>query len=136
MSLSKKQRQAIWDKSEGHCWYCGCELPEKGWHADHFHPIIRKVKSVPGDHPRTYKLVSTNEAFRPEHDTLENRVPSCAPCNLFKGTFSVEGFRRELEAQVERARRSSVNFRMAERFGQLRVFENPVVFWFENNHHG
>lgn len=64
-------------------------------------------------------------------DNEENKVPSCPPCNLFKSTFSVEGFRREIKEQVERARNSSVNFRTAERFGLIQTKDEPVVFWFE-----
>ncbi|MGD1586410.1 HNH endonuclease, partial [Klebsiella pneumoniae subsp. pneumoniae] len=32
---------------------------------------------------------------------------------------------------VERGRKSSVNFRTAERFGLVEVVEKQVVFWFE-----
>jgi len=45
--------------------------------------------------------------------------------------FSVEEFRKELEKQVERGRNSSVNFRTAERFGQIVVKTTPIVFWFK-----
>lgn len=112
-----KKRQEIWNKSGGKCWYCGCDLPEKGWHADHFEPVFRY-----------------NGSFdRPERDNKENLVPACAPCNLFKSTFTIELFREQIENQIERGRRSSVNFRTAERFGLIEVTSNPVVFWFEEN---
>lgn len=29
-------------KFGGRCAYCGCELPEKGWHADHVEAVLRK----------------------------------------------------------------------------------------------
>ncbi|HHR4690493.1 TPA: HNH endonuclease, partial [Salmonella enterica] len=35
MSLTKKQRAELRMKFGGRCAYCGCVLPEKGWHADH-----------------------------------------------------------------------------------------------------
>ncbi len=35
MALTKKQREKLRMKFGGRCAYCGCELPEKGWHADH-----------------------------------------------------------------------------------------------------
>lgn len=57
--------------------------------------------------------------------------PSCAPCNLLKTTYSLEMFRKQVSLQVERGRRSSVNFRTAERFGLISVVNKPVVFWFE-----
>lgn len=115
MALTKKQRKLVFAKSDGRCWYCGCDLPEKGWHADHMDAVYRQA-------PGTWK---------PQNDVIENIVPACAPCNLFKSVFSVEDFRREIAAQIERARKSSVNFRTAERFGLLEVTSAPVVFWFE-----
>lgn len=132
ITLSKKQRQAIWDKTGGKCWYCGCDLPGK-WHADHVEPIIRKTKIVKdhSDSQYSHKVVSTGECCRPQHDIIDNMVPACIPCNLFKTTFSVEGFRQEIEAQAERVRRYSSGFRIAERFGLVEVKPQPVTFWFE-----
>lgn len=101
-------------KSGGKCWYCGCDLRGK-WHVDHCEAIYRYE-----DGP-----------WKPENDTLRNMVPACPKCNLFKSVFNIEEFRHELQMQVARARRSSVNFRTAERFGQIRVIEQPIVFWFE-----
>jgi len=116
LALTKKQRIEVWKKSGGKCWYCGCELPERGWHADHFLPIIRE---------------STGKCLRGYHDAAENMVPSCASCNLFKATFDIESFRREIEAQKERVRNASSGFRIAERMGLIEVKDKPVVFWFE-----
>ncbi len=129
MSFSKKERQEIWNKSGGICWYCGCQLPEKGWHADHFIPVIRitKRESLGGFKWKNVVVGIEN----PEMDTIENTVPSCAPCNLFKSVWDVEFFRFELEAQIERARKGSVNFRNAERFGLITINEPKVTFWFE-----
>ena len=115
MALNKKQREIVWQKSDGYCWYCGDTLPEKGWHADHFEPIYRQG----------------GELWKPENDVIENIVPACAPCNLFKSVFSVEEFRREIKLQVIRARKTSVNFRTAERFGMIKEDIKPVVFWYE-----
>ena len=119
MALTKKQRRLVFDKSGGRCWYCGTKLPDKGWHADHFEPI--------------YRGAGSNGDLYPERDTVDNHVPSCAPCNLFKSVFTIEEFRREIELQTERARKQSVNFRTAERFGLIEVKQAPVVFWFERN---
>lgn len=117
MSLTKKQRLQVWNKSRGACWYCGNELPEKGWHADHCEAVYRWP----------------DEMLKPQNDTLENMVPACAPCNLFKSVFSIEEFRREIALQVKRARKQSVNFRTAERFGLIEVKPVEVVFWFERS---
>ena len=131
MALTKKQRQEVWDKSQGHCWYCGCKLPKNGWHADHFWPIYREVKYVPdnSDSQFSHKSVNTGECWRKEYDTLENTVPSCAPCNLFKASYPFDFFRIEIEAQIKRVRKASSGFRIAERMGIIEPKpEMKVVF--------
>lgn len=123
--MTKLQREKLKMLFGGKCAYCGCELPEKGWHADHVEPILRKWDRVDG------KQVFTGDSFFSDKDVEENLVPSCAPCNRFKATFSVEVFRDQIQQQANRARSYSVNFRTAERFGLIEIIDKPVVFWFE-----
>ena len=111
--MTKKQRGKLKMLFGGRCAYCGCELPEKGWHADHVEPVLR------------------GPDFIANNDTTENLVPACAPCNLFKKTYSIEDFRHEIKRQADRARLYSVNFRTAERFGMIELVDKPVIFWFE-----
>ena len=119
MRLTKAERKTVWDKSNGICWYCGRKL-KKGWHADHCNAIYRYPDG----------------SYKKENHKLENIVPACAPCNLFKSVFTVEEFRAEIQEQVKRSRKTSVNFRTAERFGLIEVIEKPVVFWFESIEEG
>jgi len=129
-----KKRQLIWDKSNGKCWYCGCELGEKGWHADHFEPIFREVQHTLVDCPiNGMKGKFTSTCQKPELDTINNMVPACRACNLFKATFSIEALRKEISYQVDRARKYSVNFRAAERYGLIEISNKPITFWFESN---
>lgn len=107
--FTKLERLSVWRKTNGHCAYCGIALPAKGWHVDHIHPVRRG---------------GGNE--------IGNLNPACSTCNNFKHTYGVEGLRRELQAQVERARKYSVNFRMAERYGLITVNAIKVVFHFES----
>lgn len=132
MKLTKTQRAALRLKFGGRCAYCGEVLPEKGWHADHVEPVLR-ISEVDekARQKGVWKLKATGKLTYEQHDSLENHFPACAPCNLFKATYSIETFREQISRQVERARASSVNFRTAERFGQLQVTAQPVVFWFE-----
>ncbi|EBF4652100.1 HNH endonuclease [Salmonella enterica] len=132
MALTRKQRERLRMKFGGRCAYCGCELPEKGWHADHVQAVLRKSeRCMKAAEKGIFRLKSTGDVFRPEADCPENIFPSCAPCNLLKTTYSLETFRKQVSLQVERGRRSSVNFRTAERFGLISVVNKPVVFWFE-----
>jgi len=133
MALTKKQREALKPMFGGRCAYCGCELGDK-WHADHVEPIFRKSEVVPRlerKDPMRFEVRHTGESQNPHLDAVHNYFPACIPCNLFKSVFSVEGFRKEIEAQIERGRKSSVNFRTAERFGLIQEVQKPVVFWFE-----
>lgn len=132
MKLSKKQRQELRMKFGGYCAYCGQLLPEKGWHADHVEAIHRKLEIDEDARSKgKWKLKQTGESYRPQHDTLENLYPACAPCNLFKSVYDIEEFRRQIAFQAGRALKTSVNFRTAERFGLVQVVERAVVFWFE-----
>ncbi|ECM3159423.1 HNH endonuclease [Salmonella enterica subsp. enterica] len=132
MALTRKQRERLRMKFGGRCAYCGCELPEKGWHADHVQAVLRKSeRCMKAAEKGIFRLKSTGDVFRPEADCPENIFPSCAPCNLLKTTYLLEMFRKQVSLQVERGRRSSVNFRTAERFGLISVVNKPVVFWFE-----
>ncbi|EDK9786878.1 HNH endonuclease [Salmonella enterica subsp. enterica serovar Give] len=132
MALTRKQRERLRMKFGDRCAYCGCVLPEKGWHADHVQAVLRKSeRCMKAAEKGIFRLKTTGEVFRPEADCPENFFPSCAPCNLLKTTYSLEMFRKQVSLQVERGRRSSVNFRTAERFGLISVVNKPVVFWFE-----
>lgn len=132
MAMTRKQRERLRMKFGGRCAYCGCVLPEKGWHADHVQAVLRKSeRCMKAAEKGIFRLKTTGEVFRPEADCPENIFPSCAPCNLLKTTYSLEMFRKQVSLQVERGRRSSVNFRTAERFGLISVVNKPVVFWFE-----
>lgn len=134
MKLTKKQRELLRNKFGGRCAYCGCELPEKGWHADHVEPCFRKMEIVPRDerkNPLSFEVRHSGEFINDDANRIDNFFPACAPCNLFKATLSLELFRSEISKQVERAALYSVNFRTALRFGQVQVTQEPVVFWFE-----
>lgn len=111
-----KKRQVIWDKSNGKCWYCGEPLGER-WDADHFHPVIR--------HPGTNKMLC------PEFDVIDNLVPSCKPCNNFKHSNTIEGFRFTISEQFKNVPKNSTGMRQLMRLNLVEIEKKPVVFWFE-----
>lgn len=123
MALTKKQRAELRMKFGGRCAYCGCELPEKGWHADHVEAVRRNISNG-------YAM------DRPENDTISNMVPACIPCNLFKMCSTVEDFRSRIATQVDVTRRASRSYRTAESFGLIQPTNAPVVFWFEKYQEG
>jgi len=105
-------REHVYQKCGGRCAYCGRNLGNR-WHVDHVEPLHRGNPSMGGS------------------DTLDNCLPACARCNLWKKTFSIEQFRNEISKQVERVRRYSPGFRLAEDFGLIKEINKKVVFYFE-----
>lgn len=126
MVLSKKQRTTLRIKFGGFCAYCGKELPEKGWHADHIAPVVRRNHYV-----YSKGFVQTGAVKYPEREALENLHPSCMRCNIRKFKCSIEQFRNEIEQQAFRLRRDSNSFKLAEDFGVITDNKIKVVFWFE-----
>lgn len=131
MALTKKQRAELRVKFGGKCAYCGCDLPDKGWHADHVEPIYRGRDFNRSIMDSGQLEFTSRVAERDALDVADNLNPACKQCNLFKGGYPLEDFRQQIALQTERARAYSVNFRTAERFGLVEVVERPVVFWFE-----
>lgn len=119
MKLNKSERKQVFGMFGGKCAYCGCDLPEKGWHADHVEAVHRRFweKGSP--------------IGRPECDTIANIFPACIPCNIHKHCTPLEEWREYLLRQTEIARRNSAPFRHAERFGRVTTTDGPLVFWFE-----
>lgn len=113
------KRKVIYDKSNGHCWYCGKKLGEKGWHVDHIEPVVRNLV--------------TNEFHHPERDSDENKVPACASCNINKHSMSLESWRKIIEGYVVSLNRDSTQYKLAKRFGLVTEKPIKVTFWFEEN---
>lgn len=126
MNLNKNQRAALRLKFGGRCAYCGVELPVSGWHADHVEPVGRKMKWTQNG---GYK--ATGDVYCPERDTEDNLYPACAACNIDKGSYSLEGWRKELERITGILHRGYPTYRHAVRFGQVIEQPGPIVFWFE-----
>lgn len=105
-------RRAVAAKFGNRCGYCGEALAQM--HVDHMVPVARAHQ---------------HRGF--DVHGLSNLMPACPSCNNYKMTFDVEGFRRELESQIERARKHCLNFRLAERFGLIKTVESKVTFHFE-----
>jgi 5-methylcytosine-specific restriction endonuclease McrA len=74
----KINRTDIYNKYDGHCAYCGCEIDIKNMQVDH---IISKLRT------HYYKLDINNK---------ENLNPSCKECNHYKRATPLEDFRNWL----------------------------------------
>lgn len=108
MGFSTKIRRQVHLKYRGRCAYCGHRITQKAMQVDH--------------------IVPRNRGGSDDHANLN---PACFACNNYKLTYSVDELRKQIATQVEKARRYSVNFRLAERYGLIRTTNLPVVFYFE-----
>jgi len=117
MKLTKQQRAELKMKFDGHCAYCGDQLGDK-WHADHLAPIYRGHEE-------------NKEISHRGKDELDNLMPACVSCNLSKSTWSLDMWRDELKAKVERLHKYEKNFRLLVAFAQVEITDKPVQFFFE-----
>lgn len=117
----KINRQEVYDKCDGHCAYCGKEITFKQMQVDHIKPLYRNDNVI------------TLESWGVERgtDDMDNLLPSCARCNRWKSTFSLEMFRKEIELQIERLNNYNNNYRMAKDYGLISENNNKVIFYFE-----
>lgn len=122
---SKRQREALMAKFDGLCAYCGNPIDKL--HADHLEPCIRITRDPWG------KPLPKEECrmVKPERNVVSNMMPSCAPCNLHKGGYSLEGWRDILQRSADIIRKQTSTFRAGERFGVIKVSSEPIVFYFE-----
>jgi 5-methylcytosine-specific restriction endonuclease McrA len=106
-------RIKVFEKYGGRCAYCGTLLGEK-WHVDH----LKAVHRDNGVHQRP-------------DETIENLMPSCPPCNIYKATYSIEDFRANIERLTDVVKRSNGAYRHALRYDLIKETNNKVVFYFE-----
>ena len=110
----KPVRLEIYKKYQGHCAYCGTKLKYERMQVDHMHPRCKAHQQKGKDNNR-----------------LDNLMPSCQKCNGHKSGMMLEKWRKELGLQVKRLKKYA-QFDRALRFGQVKVCEKPIVFYFES----
>ena len=115
--LTKSERKTVYDKCNGHCAYCGCEITMREMQVDHIVPKYRN-----------------NEMWHQGEigsDDISNLNPSCRMCNYYKGMYSIDIFRGNLKDTLMRNVQRPFNFRLAERYGMVEVKEWDGKFYFE-----
>jgi 5-methylcytosine-specific restriction endonuclease McrA len=119
--MSKINRQQVYDKCGGHCAYCGKDITMKQLQVDH---IQAHWHTVSEEEAKRHGLTKGS------HE-IDNLLPSCARCNRWKATWSIEQFRQEIAKQLARLNLYSNNYRMAKDYGLLTENYIPVQFYFE-----
>jgi hypothetical protein len=110
--MNKNKRLEIYNKYGGHCAYCGDKIKYENMQVDHWWPkTLRHLYPFDIDNP-------------------DNTMPSCQPCNIHKGGMRPDWWRSLLSRQVA-ILLNNANFKRALRFGQVKIQESPIVFYFE-----
>ena len=124
--MKAKDRQIIFDKYNGRCAYCGCEL-QKGWHVDELLPVLRNMK---WNADKT-KYIHDGTYEHPERLHIDNQMPSCPSCNINKHSMSLEDFRSLIQNFIYSLNKNFVQYKIAKRYGLIQETIKPVVFYFE-----
>lgn len=115
-TISKKTREAVYNKYDGHCAYCGKELGSKDWQLDHLIPVQRE----------RFKKYSEEEI-----ECFENYVPACRRCNHYKRAHSLEVFRKYIEEIPSKLYRDNYIYKVGLDYGLVEAHEHKIKFYFE-----
>lgn len=112
-TISLNTRKEVYEKYNGHCAYCGCELEYKDMQIDHIIPKHLEDK---------YEDINI--------DDVNNYMPSCRQCNFYKSTFTIETFRERIQTINDRLK-SIFIYKLALKYGLIKEINKSVIFYFE-----
>ena len=112
MSFSKKKREAVYAKYDGHCAYCGRPIDIRDMQVDHFRPL------------RAWDIEEAGT------DDISNLMPACRMCNHYKRANSLETFRRYI-AEIPRKLCENYIYKIGVVYGNVIEAEKPIEFYFE-----
>ena len=115
--ISKKTREIVYNKYNGHCAYCGCEIEMKDMQVDHIVPKYRNnEKWIKGE-------IGT--------DDISNLNPSCRMCNFYKGMSRIDAFRTRLRNNLMFNLQKDFRFRLAQKYGMVKIEDWDEKFYYE-----
>lgn len=106
----KIDRRAIYAKYNGHCAYCGAQIPYKEMQIDH---IMPKANGGNND--------------------MDNLNPSCHVCNHFKALESLDMFRKQVATIMGKVKQEFI-YRVAKAYGMVVESRWDGKFYFEKTH--
>ena len=112
MGISKKTRETVYHKYNGHCAYCGRAIAYKDMQVDHFQPL------------RAWGIEDAGT------DDISNLMPSCRMCNHYKRANTLETFRRYIQ-EIPKKLRENYIYKVGLVYGNVVEHEKPIVFYFE-----
>lgn len=106
--IPKSVRKKVWEKYNGHCAYCGCDLEYKEMQVDH---VVSRY-------------------WYDGADDISNYMPACRQCNFYKSTLSLEDFRKRLQTITDRLKNEFI-YKVALKYGLVEEHNEPIKFYFE-----
>ena len=135
--ISKQLREKVYQKYEGRCAYCGLRLDIGKMQVDHLIPH-EMCESYQATEPKKTEGLSPAEihAWKVIYESLDenhpdNLMPACRQCNFYKGTKRLDKFRRDIEETLWGRVEKLFNYRLLMRYGMIKEYRQPVVFYFE-----
>lgn len=128
MAISKRTRELVYAKYDGHCAYCGKKIDYKEMQVDHKVPLHRGDKDLPESF---YYITDNYGDLVYGTDDFPNLMPACWQCNFRKGSMGLEHFHSEIRKQAKRLM-ETFQGRMSEQYGLIEYNDTPITFYFEN----
>lgn len=120
--LSKKQREALYQKYNGRCAYCGAEIKIEEMQADHIFSIY---------HAESGRVAGYNVPTDEQLNSIDNFRPSCRACNYYKSTYDIDSFRRAIKEMLWKNLKKTFAYRMALKYGLIEEHDINIEFYFE-----
>ena len=102
--LNEKKR--VFALTDGHCYYCGCEITMEDFHIEHF---LARSK---------------------EHRNKGNRVPACSDCNYIKSSHTTKRFKEILKEY----KTGSIQVRLMDKYRDKMDDQGNITFYYETEH--
>ena len=106
--ISKETRQLVYNKCNGHCAYCGCNLEYKDMQVDH---VIAVGRGGSND--------------------IDNLLPACRQCNYDKHEMTIERFRKRISKELYKSLERVFVYRLAKKYNLVKEEPRVVKFYFE-----
>ena len=118
--MTKKEREAIYNKYNGHCAYCGRNIEYKDMQVDHVIPQ-RRATAKAGRGRVPLEVV----------EDPSNLICSCRSCNHYKRAHSLETFRRYIEEILMKLSRDNYIYKVGLRYNLIEEHPRKIKFYFE-----
>ena len=115
-AIPRKVREAVYQKYDGHCAYCGKKIESKEFQLDHLIPKQREQ----------FKRYTEDQI-----ECFENYMPACRRCNHYKRAHTLKSFREMIEEIPKKLFRDNYIYKVGLDYGLVEAHEHKIKFYFE-----